>query len=112
MGFHFLIIQSTRLGLAEQIGDPSGHRLYDHLRALALEETEHVEISISLGEGGPELAGDLYHRLYLRAIALHLVDSFTAGLQGFQVRLPVKVLVYLAPGVPKTHELVVALEIS
>src|ERR1700719_4203926 len=64
--FECLVVQSARLGLAKQVGDPRCDRLHDHLRALALKETEHVEIAVALSDGSPELAGDLYYRLHLR----------------------------------------------
>src|ERR1700720_877873 len=63
--FKFLVIQSARLGLAKQICDPGGDRLHNHLRSLALQESEDVEIAVALGDRGPELTGDLHHRLYL-----------------------------------------------
>src|SRR5580658_7912012 len=112
MRFDFLVIQRTRLSLAQQVGDPRCNRLYDRLRALALKEPEHVEIAVALGDRGPKLAGDLHHWLHFGAIDFHLVDPFTARFQGFQIRLPIRVLVDLTPGVPEAHELVVTLEIT
>src|ERR1700691_3434915 len=61
-----------RLGLVHQVSHPSRNRLHDHLRTFAFEEIEHVEVAITLGDLGPELARNLHHRLHLGAVNFNL----------------------------------------
>jgi hypothetical protein len=70
----------VRLSLIHQIGHPGRDRLDQHLRAFALEEFEHVEVAVALGELRPELAGDLHQRFHAGAIHLDGIHFFARGL--------------------------------
>ena len=54
--------------LVHQIRDPGCDWLNQHLCAFALQEVEHVEVAVTLGDLRPELAGDLHHRLHAGAV--------------------------------------------
>ena len=68
-----LAIPVARLRLPQQIHDPVRDGLDLDFGALALEELEHVEVPVSLGCLGKELAGHLDERFDAQAIDL---DAF------------------------------------
>src|SRR5437660_4200037 len=57
------------LRLVHQIGNPGRNRLNQNLRAFTLEEIEHVEVAVTLGELCPEYAGDHMQRVYEDSIS-------------------------------------------
>ena len=74
----------VRLGLIQQVGHPGRDRLDQHLRAFALQEVEHVEVAVALGDLRPELAGDLHHRLDRGAVDLDGVHLFARSCRAFR----------------------------
>src|SRR4051794_16329369 len=65
--------------LVDEVIRPGRHRLYDHLRAFLLEETEHVEVAVSFGRLRPEFAGDLNDWTHAQAIdgnGVELIPNF------------------------------------
>ncbi len=66
------------LGLVDHVHDPGGDRLDEHLRALPLEEGEHVEVAVALGGLRPELAGDLDDRLHAEPVDRNLIEAVRA----------------------------------
>ncbi len=81
-----------------------------HLRAFALQEFEHVEVAVALGDLRPELAGDLHHRLHLGAVDFDGVHLLARRGQGIQIVLAPHVLVHLAEHVEGVAQNLVALE--
>src|SRR4051812_29639742 len=71
--------------LVDHVHDPSADRLNDYLRAFAMQELEHIEVTIAFGGLRPELAGDLDDRLYAEAIHLDRVVTIADVVQGFHV---------------------------
>ncbi len=69
--------------------------LHQHLRAFALQELEHVEVAVAFGGLRPELADDLDHRFHPQAIDLDGGQLFAHRVQGFLVRIAVKLLANL-----------------
>ena len=67
-------------------------RLHQHLRALALQKLEHVEVAVAFGGLRPELADDLDHRLHPQAIDLDGGQLLAHRGEGFLVRIAVKLL--------------------
>src|ERR1041385_8849642 len=83
---------SSRLGTlagdVQHISDPRRDGFHEHLRPFALEEPEHVEISVALGGLRPEFACDLDHRLDFGAVAADLFDWTAPLFAGARNSLP------------------------
>ena len=58
--------------LVDHVHDPGADRLHQDLRALPLQEGEHVEVAVALGGLRPEFAGDLDDGLHAEAV--HLIS--------------------------------------
>ena len=87
---------SSRLGAlagdVQHIRDPGSDGFHQHLRPFALEEPEHVEISVALGGLRPEFACDLDHRLDFSAVDVDLVDLIAARFDSAQEFFAVEVV--------------------
>ncbi len=81
------------LGLIHQVRHPGGDRLHHDLRALALQEVEHVEVAVAFGDLRPEFAGDLHYRLDLGAIHFDRFILLASSFQRIQIILAPHVLV-------------------
>src|SRR5262245_27105269 len=64
-----------------QVHDPGPDRLDQNLRALAVEEAEHVEVAVALGRLREELAGHLDDWLHAQAVDLDLGEAVACGLE-------------------------------
>jgi hypothetical protein len=67
--------------LVNHVHDPGADGLHQHLRALALQEVEHVEIAVAFGGLRPEFAGDLDDGLHAQAVDFDLVERVAAAVQ-------------------------------
>ena len=66
--------------LVNHVHDPRADGLHQHLRALALQEVEHVEVAVAFGGLRPEFAGDLDDRLHAQAVDFDGVEAVAAAL--------------------------------
>ena len=92
------------LALVQQVGDPRGDRLDQHLRALAFEEGEHVEVAVAFGRLGPEFAGDLDDGLDAGAVHFNRVQHLPALGQRIDVDIPKLVLADFAERVQRVAQ--------
>src|SRR6266496_529416 len=65
----------------QHVHDPGADRLHQYLRALALEEHEHVEVAIALGGLGPEFPCNLDDRLHSQTVYFNPVEQIAAALE-------------------------------
>src|SRR6266571_5707423 len=84
------------LRLVNHVHDPSTDRLDQNLRALALEESEHIEVAVALGRLSPELARDFDYRFDSRAIYLYLTQFLAYCLDRVRVLGSVELIQELA----------------
>src|SRR5664279_3889884 len=82
----------ARLRLVHHVHHPGPDRLDQHLRAFTLQEFEHVEVAIALGDLRPELADDLDHRLHAQAVHLDGGELLANSRQRLFVGVAVKLL--------------------
>ena len=87
--------RGARLHLVHHVHHPGSDGFHQHLRAFALQELEHVEVAVALGDLRPELADDLHHRLHLQAIDLDRGHLLAHRRQSLFIRLAVKLLAHL-----------------
>ena len=82
--------------LVDHVHDPGADRLHQHLRALALQEVEHVEVAVALGGLRPELAGDLHDGFHAQPVDIHFIEPVAAALQRPHVIVTLKLVDELA----------------
>src|ERR1017187_4005391 len=82
----------ARLRLVHHVHHPGPDRLDQHLRTFTLQEFEHVEVAIALGDLRPELADDLDHRLHAQAVHLDGGELLADSRQRLFVGVAVKLL--------------------
>src|SRR5664279_4203179 len=82
----------ARLRLVHHVHHPGPDGLDQHLRAFTLQEFEHVEVAIALGDLRPELADDLDHRLHAQAVHLDGGELLANSRQRLFVGVAVKLL--------------------
>ena len=100
----------VRLGLVQQIGNPSRDRLDQHLCAFPLKKVEHVEVAVALRNLRPELARDFHHWLHFRAIHFDRIEFLAGSGQGIEVVLAPEVFMHLAENIDGVAEDLVALK--
>ncbi len=82
--------------LVDHVHDPGPDRLHHDLRALFLEELEHIEVAVALGGLRPELAGDFDDRLHAEAVHLDVVVALPHVRQPNHVVVAVELVEELA----------------
>src|SRR5262249_13852901 len=93
--YSFVVVVAL-LSLVNHVHNPGSNRLDKHLRALALQKAEHIEIAIAFRRLRPEFAGYFYRRFDARAIYLDLAESFGDGFQRIRILSAIKLIQELA----------------
>src|SRR6266567_6875401 len=100
----------VRFRLVHEVCHPSRDRLHQDLRAFPLEEFEHVEVAVALGNLRPELASNLNHRLHLGAVHFNAIHLFASGGQSIQIVPAPQMFVHLAEHIEGVSQNLVTLE--